>query len=92
MFTNHLRTALRSLFKDRLYTLINLLGLATGVACFVLVTAYVRHERSYDAFVPEADRVYRVVGSIEMEGQGEKSSSMVFGLGPTLMHDHSELV
>ena len=92
MFTNHLRTALRSLFKDRLYTLINLLGLATGVACFVLVTAYVRHERSYDAFVPEADRVYRVVGSIEMEGQGEKSSSMVFGLGPTLMHDHPELV
>ena len=41
MFTNHLRTALRSLFKDRLYTLRRPVKCNTGVACFVLVTAYV---------------------------------------------------
>ena len=50
------------------------------------------HQRSFDRFVPDVDRVYRVVGEIEMEGQGEHSSSMVFGLGPTLFHDHPELI
>lgn len=92
MLKNLLLTGFRNLWKQKLYTLINLLGLATGIACFVLIGLYVRYERGFDRFVPEADRVYRVVGSIEQEGQGEHSSSMVFGLGPTLLHDHPELV
>ena len=92
MLKNLLLTGLRSLWKQKLYTLINLLGLATGIACFVLIGLYVRYERSYDRFAPKADQVYRVVGEIEMEGQGEHSSSMVFGLGPTLYADHPELI
>ena len=92
MLKNVLLTSLRNLARNKLYTLINLLGLATGIACFVLISLYVRHERSFDRFVPNADRVYRVVGEIEMEGQGEHSSSMVFGLGPTLYADHPELI
>ncbi|MEZ4739313.1 MAG: FtsX-like permease family protein [Flavobacteriales bacterium] len=92
MLKNILLTGLRNLARNKLYTLINLLGLATGIACFVLIGLYVRYERSYDRFVPHADRVHRVVGEIEMEGQGEHSSSMVFGLGPTLLLDHPELI
>lgn len=92
MLRNFLLTSLRNLWRNKLYTLINLLGLATGIACFVLIALYVRWERSFDRFVPQADEVYRVVGEIEMEGQGERSSSMVFGLGPTLFHDHPELI
>ena len=92
MLKNLLFTGFRNLWKQKLYTLINLLGLATGFACFVLIGSYVRHQRSFDRFVPHHDRVYRVVGKIEMEGQGEHSSSMVFGLGPTLYHDHPELI
>ena len=92
MLKNVVLTSLRNLARNKLYTLINLLGLATGIACFVLIGLYVRHQRGYDHFVPNAERVYRVVGEIEMEGQGEHSSSMVFGLGPTLLHDHPELV
>src|SRR5690606_24910695 len=91
MLRNFLTTSFRKLWRNRLYTLINLLGLGIGIACFVLVVMYVRYERSFDRFVPQADRVYRVVGEIEMEGQGERSSSMVFGLGPTLLNDHPEL-
>lgn len=92
MLKNLIRTALRGLWKQKLYALINLSGLATGIACFVLIGLYVRYERGYDRSVPHAERVYRVVGSIEAEGQGEHSSSMVFGLGPTLLHDHPELI
>jgi putative ABC transport system permease protein len=92
MIKNLLLVSFRNLWKQKLYTLINLLGLATGIACFVLIGLYVRHQRSFDRFVPHSERVYRVVGEIEMEGQGEHSSSMVFGLGPTLYHDHPELI
>lgn len=92
MLKNVLLTSLRNLARNKLYTLINLLGLATGIACFVLIGLYVRYQRDFDRFVPSAERVYRVVGEIEMEGQGEHSSSMVFGLGPTLLHDHTELI
>src|SRR5688500_7699669 len=92
MLRNFLLTSLRNLWRNKLYTLINLLGLATGIACFVLIALYVRWERSFDTFEPHAERVYRVVGEIEMEGQGERSSSMVFGLGPTLFYDHPELI
>lgn len=92
MLQNLLLTGFRNLWKQKRYALINLLGLATGIACFVLIGLYVRYQRSFDRFVPQVDRVYRVVGKIEMEGQGEHSSSMVFGLGPTLYADHPELV
>ncbi|MBK6543162.1 MAG: ABC transporter permease [Flavobacteriales bacterium] len=92
MLKNVLLTSLRNLARHKLYTLINLLGLATGLACFVLIGLYVRYQRSYDRFAPKAEQMYRVVGEIEMEGQGEHSSSMVFGLGPTLYHDHPELI
>ncbi len=92
MLKNLLLVSFRNLWKQKLYTLINLLGLATGIACFVLIGLYVRYQRGFDRFVPNNERVYRVVGEIEMEGQGEHSSSMVFGLGPTLLHDHPELI
>jgi putative ABC transport system permease protein len=92
MLQNLLLTGFRNLWKQKRYALINLLGLATGIACFVLIGLYVQYQRSFDRFVPDHERVYRVVGKIEMEGQGEHSSSMVFGLGPTLYADHPELV
>jgi putative ABC transport system permease protein len=92
MLKNLLLVSFRNLWKQKLYTLINLLGLATGIACFVLIGLYVQYQRSFDRFVPNSERVYRVVGEIEMEGQGEHSSSMVFGLGPTLYADHPELI
>ncbi len=92
MLRNFLITSLRDLWRNKFYTLINLLGLATGIACFILIGMHVRHERSFDRSVPHSDRVFRVVGEIEMEGQGEQSSSMVFGLGPTFLNDHPELV
>ncbi len=51
-----------------------------------------RYQRGFDRRVPQAERVYRVVGAIEADEGGEHSSSMVFGLGPTLLADHPELV
>lgn len=63
-----LKNILRGLLKDRLYSLINILGLAIGVACFSFIALWVVDELSYDNFIPDADRVYRLVVDSEAGG------------------------
>src|SRR5882762_4628741 len=61
MFKNNLKIALRNLFKQKAYTLINILGLAVGVASCLLIVMFVRNEFSYDTFFKDHDRIYRMV-------------------------------
>ncbi|MBK7650968.1 MAG: ABC transporter permease [Flammeovirgaceae bacterium] len=61
MFKNNLKIALRSLFKQKLYTTINILGLAVGVASCLLIVLFVQNEFSYDKFFKDGDRIYRMV-------------------------------
>ena len=64
MLRSYLRIALRNLVKNRTYSLINICGLAVGVACCLLISLYVRHELSYDTFHAQHDNIFRV--SIEL--------------------------
>ncbi|MBI3219621.1 MAG: ABC transporter permease [Bacteroidetes bacterium] len=61
MIRNYLKIAIRSLLKQRVYTTINVLGLAVSIAACVLILLYVSHELSYDKFFPEGARVYKMV-------------------------------
>ena len=60
MIKSYIKTALRNLWKFKGYTLINILGLAIGMACVMLIMLYVRSELSYDTFHKHADRIYRL--------------------------------
>lgn len=60
MFRNYLNTAFRNLWRHRIFSGINLLGLAVGMASYLLISRYVGFERSYDAFNVKADRIYRI--------------------------------
>lgn len=60
MFKNYLKTALRNLWKYRFYSGINLLGLASGMLCFLFIAAFIQDELSYDTFHSNADRIYRM--------------------------------
>ncbi len=60
MLKNYLLVALQHLVKQRLYTLINVAGLATGLACFILIGLFVLHERSYDRQFASSDRIVRI--------------------------------
>lgn len=60
MIKNYLKTALRNLLKTKLFSLINILGLAIGMAAFLFIMLYVYYQRSYDKFHTEADRIYRL--------------------------------
>lgn len=60
MLQNYIKTAFRSLLKQRVYTIINVAGLAVSIVSCLLIVLYVKHETSYDTFFPEGDRVYKV--------------------------------
>lgn len=60
MLKNYLVTAFRNLYRERLFTVINLFGLSIGIACCILILLYVHSELSYDKFHSKSDRIYRV--------------------------------
>ena len=60
MLKNYFITAINNLLKNKLYSAINIIGLAVGLAAFLLITLYVRNELSYDRHWEKADLIYRI--------------------------------
>ena len=61
MWRNYIKLALRSLYKNKIYSIINLVGLAVGMACCLVIVLYVIDELSYDKFHANTERIYRVL-------------------------------
>jgi len=74
MFSHYLKLSVRNLTKRWFHSLINILGLGFGIACFILIFIYVKHERSHDTFFQDANLVYRVV-SRHVWANGERGIS-----------------
>jgi putative ABC transport system permease protein len=60
MLRNYVRIAIRSLLKNKVFSVINIFGLAVGMAAFFLILHYVRFEKSYEDFNPYANNMYRI--------------------------------
>lgn len=60
MFRNYVITTYRNLMKTKIYSLINILGLAIGMAACLLILQYVKYEKSYDTFHENSERIYRL--------------------------------
>jgi putative ABC transport system permease protein len=60
MFRNYLKTAFRSLLKQKVYSAINVLGLAVSIGACILIVIYVRHEFSYDKFFPNHEGIFKM--------------------------------
>ena len=69
MWRNNLLIATRLLARHRVYSAINIGGLALGLAGCLLIWSYIRHERSYDAWLPDSGRVYQVQATWHEPGQ-----------------------
>lgn len=65
MLRNYLTIALRNLRREKAYAAINLIGLAVGVACVLLVFLFVQNELSYDRYHEHAGRIYRVIADMQ---------------------------
>ena len=65
MFGNYLKIAVRNLSKYKGYSVINILGLAIGLACCILILLYVQDELSYDRFHQQSERLYRITSELQ---------------------------
>ena len=68
MFRNNLRIALRSLWKNKSSTIINVFGLTTGITSCLLIALFIQHEMSYDVFQSRKNRIARVVMEYSFDG------------------------
>ena len=70
MFKNYFKTAFRNLQRNKVYSAINISGIAIGMAAFWLIVLYVSDELSYDRSFSNADRICRIVQHARWEGGG----------------------
>ena len=92
MLRNYLKIALRNLRKHRTFSFINIVGVAVGLACFLLIALYVRDELAYDRFHAKADRIYRVSRTF-LSSDGTPSLRLAQAappFGPLLKQDFPE--
>ena len=73
MFKNYLKIAFRNLIKHKKFTFINILGLAIGLTCFILIMLWVQDELSYDRFHKNADHIYLALRGTDGEITGISS-------------------
>lgn len=92
MLVTFFRILFRSFIKRRIYTIINILGLAIGITSFILIMMYVFDELSYDRQYGKADRIVRVCMIYDFGGVGENSASMPFPVAYTLKSEYPEMV
>lgn len=77
MFQNSLKTALRNLFRQRMFAAINVVGLATGIATCLLIGLFVFDEWNYDRFHEKADRIVRIVFTGSVPGGEIKEANVM---------------
>src|ERR1700754_606058 len=65
MFRNYFKTAFRNIQRNKLFTGLNIFGLATGLACSIIIFLWVQDELSYDTFNPGADHIFRVTAKVK---------------------------
>src|SRR5688572_8387360 len=93
MLKNYFKVAYRNFTKESLYSFINVIGLATGITCSLLIFLYVSDELSYDQYHSQAKKIYRVNEFFEADdGSGERSSSIPFPMGEALVVDYPNMV
>lgn len=85
MLLNYLKIAWRNLLKSKVFSLINIFGLALGMSAFLFIYQYVQFELSYDTFQPQGERIYRVVSDIYLDSELETQNAFtVPALGPVM--------
>jgi len=88
MFRNYFKIAFRNIHRNRLFAAINLLGLAVGMASFILITLWVQDEISYDNFHQNKDRLYLL--TIE-HPNGVLDYNVPYALAPVLASEYPEI-
>ncbi|MDB5205599.1 MAG: antimicrobial peptide transporter permease [Flavisolibacter sp.] len=91
MIRNYLKIAWRNLMKNKVFSFINIFGLAVGLTCCILISLYIYHETSYDKHLPNGDRIYQLGTTFIDQGVEEKGTNTSAPLGAMLQHEFPEV-
>ncbi len=68
MLRNYFKIARRNVYRNKAYSLINVLGLGLGIACAILIFTLVKYHLSFDTFHSKKDRIYRITTEFHQDG------------------------
>lgn len=91
MLKDFLKIARRNLLKNKTFSIINIVGLAMGLACFMMIALYVADELSYDRYNEKADRIYRINSDIRFGGTDMNMAVSSDPMGAALKRDYPEV-
>ncbi len=91
MINNYFIIAWRNLLKNKTFSLINIIGLASGLACFILIALYVADELSYDRYNLKANQIYRVNSDLLFGGNNLHLAVTPDPLGEILKKDYPQV-
>lgn len=92
MISNYLKSALRNLLRNKVFSFINIVGLAIGLAAAIMIAMWVFDELSYDRFHTNADEIYRVERDIHYDGQDFVVPVTGAIYGPTIRDNYPEVL
>jgi putative ABC transport system permease protein len=91
MLKNYIKTAWRNLLKNKSFSVINILGLSIGLACFILIALFVINELSYDRYNKKADRIFRINSDILFGGTSFSIGQSPDPIGAALKNDYPQV-
>ncbi|MEM6843097.1 MAG: ABC transporter permease, partial [Bacteroidota bacterium] len=92
MFQSHFKIAWRNLIKQKLYSIINITGLAVGIASFLLIALYIYNELSYDRYHQKADNIYRVVEDLRTDNELLFQAFSSLPMGPAFAREYPDVL
>ena len=92
MLHHHLKNIIRQIRQQKVTSVINILGLALGLGITLVIWIFVLHELSYDKFITDHDRIYRIQSTASMgSGSSQQLPTAMFTLGETLIREYPEV-
>ncbi|MEO9485571.1 MAG: ABC transporter permease [Ekhidna sp.] len=91
MLKNYLKTALRNLSRNKVYSILNVLGLALGIGCALVIYKVIVFENSFDKHQENYSNIYRIVGQGIRAGEISKGSGTPHPVGPAVREDYPDI-
>jgi putative ABC transport system permease protein len=92
MFKSYFKTALRNIFRNKLFSVINILGLSVGIACAFLILITIQDDLSYDQFFEDKDQIYRVVLDRKYPENTVSYAIIPYSMGDAMVQDLPEVL
>lgn len=91
MFRNYFKTAWRNLFRNKGFSITNILGLSIGIACTIFILLWVNNELTYDRFQKNYDNIYQVIANRNFNNQVFTDRSMAMPLASALENSSPQI-